>query len=87
MGDVHLVEAFGAEILVHFHLDAPVVQLDESAHQDEDEVLLGSVTPESECVARIEPRHRVRAGDRFSFSVPPERLEFFDLETDLAIWE
>ncbi|HEY5111185.1 MAG TPA: sn-glycerol-3-phosphate ABC transporter ATP-binding protein UgpC [Acidimicrobiales bacterium] len=87
LGDVHLVEALGAEILVHFHLDAPVVQLDESAHKDEDEVLSSSVTPESECVARIEPRHNVRAGDRFSFSVSPERLEFFDLQTGRAIWD
>lgn len=87
MGDVHLVEALGAEILVHFHLDAPVVQLGESAHKDEDEIILSNVTLESECVARIEPRHSVRAGDRFSFSVSPERLEFFDLESGLAIWD
>jgi multiple sugar transport system ATP-binding protein len=88
VGDVDLVEALGAEILVHFHLDAPVVQLDESERrEDEDEVLSSTMTPESACVARIEPRHSVHAGDRFNFNVLPERLEFFDLESGLTIWD
>jgi hypothetical protein len=40
-----------------------------------------------DCVARIEPRHVVRAGDQFSFTVNPDRLEFFELDSGLAIWE
>jgi multiple sugar transport system ATP-binding protein len=87
-GDVHLVEALGAEILVHFRMDAPVIQLDDtSVTREGDEILVSNETPELECVARIEPRHNVKAGDRFSFSVSEERLEFFDLETGLAIWD
>jgi multiple sugar transport system ATP-binding protein len=87
-GDVHLVEALGAEILVHFTLDAPVVQIDDtSVTKEGDEILVSNETPETECVARIEPRHSVKAGDRFRFSVSEERLEFFDLETGLAIWD
>lgn len=87
-GDVHLVEALGSEILVHFQLDAPVVQLeDTSVTKEGDEILVSNETAELECVARIEPRHSVKAGDRFSFSVSEERLEFFDLETGLVIWE
>jgi multiple sugar transport system ATP-binding protein len=87
-GDVHLVEALGSEILVHFKLDAPVVQLeDTSVTREGDEILVTNETPETECVARIEPRHSVKAGDRFSFSVSEDRLEFFDLETGLVIWE
>lgn len=35
----------------------------------------------------VEPRHAVRAGERISFSVSAERLEFFDLDTGLAIWD
>jgi hypothetical protein len=38
-------------------------------------------------VARIEPRHSVKAGDRFTFNVDAARLEFFDLETGLSIRE
>jgi multiple sugar transport system ATP-binding protein len=87
-GDVHLVEALGAEILVHFRMDAKVVHLDDaSVTQEGDEILISDETQESECVARIEPRHTVKAGDRFSFSVSEDRLEFFDLESGLAIWD
>jgi len=85
-GDVHLVEALGAELLIHFRVDAPVVQLeDSSVTKDGDYLVLGNAAVEEECVARIEPRHDVRAGDRFSFSVSDDRLEFFDPETGLAI--
>jgi multiple sugar transport system ATP-binding protein len=87
-GDVHLVEALGAEILVHFVIDAPVVQLDDSSvTKDSDEILVGPTSSGSECVARIEPRHTVRSGDRFSFGVSEDRLEFFDIESGLAIWD
>jgi len=85
-GDVHLVEALGAEILVHFHLDAPIVEVeDATGAKDREEVLIGKGSIESECIARIEPRHMVRSGDRFRFGVSEERLEFFDRETGLAI--
>ncbi|MGA7834871.1 MAG: ABC transporter ATP-binding protein [Acidimicrobiales bacterium] len=87
-GDVHLVEALGAEKLVHFRFDAPVVQLEDTSITDQgDEVLVSNQSAESECVARVEPRFRVSAGERFSFRVSPHRLEFFDTETGLAIWE
>jgi multiple sugar transport system ATP-binding protein len=87
-GDVHLVEALGAEILVHFRMDAPLVTLDDTSVSDEgDQILVSDQTALSECVARIEPRHSVKAGDRFTFNVASSRLEFFDLGTGLAIWE
>jgi multiple sugar transport system ATP-binding protein len=86
-GDVHLVEALGAEILVHFRLDAPIVSLEDTSLSDEgDQILVSDQTALSECVARIEPRHSVKAGDRFAFNLSVDRLEFFDLETGLAIW-
>jgi multiple sugar transport system ATP-binding protein len=87
-GDVHLVEALGAEILVHFRLDAPIVSLEDTSLSEEgDQILVSDQTALSECVARIEPRHSVKAGDRFAFDLSVDRLEFFDLETGLAIWE
>jgi multiple sugar transport system ATP-binding protein len=86
VGDVHLVEALGSEILVHFRMDAPLVTLDDTSVSDEgDHILVSDQTALSECVARIEPRHSVKAGDRFTFNVASARLEFFDLETGLAI--
>jgi multiple sugar transport system ATP-binding protein len=88
VGDVHLVEALGSEILVHFRMDAPFVTLDDtSVPNDDDQILVSDQTALSECVARIEPRHSVKAGDRFTFNVASARLEFFDLETGLSIWE
>jgi multiple sugar transport system ATP-binding protein len=88
IGDVHLVEALGAEILVHFHLDAPIVELEDSFRVNgSDEAIVGSGKIESECIARIEPRHNVHSGDRFSFGVSEDRLEFFDQESGLAIWD
>jgi multiple sugar transport system ATP-binding protein len=87
-GDVHLVEALGAEILVHFRLDAPIVSLEDTSLSEEgDQILVSDQTALSECVARIEPRHSVKAGDRFAFNLSVDRLEFFDLETGLAIWD
>jgi multiple sugar transport system ATP-binding protein len=88
VGDVHLVEALGSEILVHFRLDAPIVTLEDTSVSDQgDQIVSSDQTALSECVARIEPRQIVKAGDRFHFSVSTTRLEFFDLETGLAIWE
>ena len=88
VGDVRLVEALGAEQLVHFRLDATMVQVEEPTETGEQEgVLSEGSAAEGECVARVEPRHQVRAGDRFGFSVSEQRLEFFDLDTGLAIWD
>ena len=88
IGDVHLVEALGAEILVHFHLDAQIVELLDSYRENGSaEAIVRSGSIESECIARIEPRHKVRSGDRFSFGVSEDRLEFFDQESGLAIWD
>jgi multiple sugar transport system ATP-binding protein len=87
-GDVVLVEALGAEKLVHFRLDAPVIQVEESSVTNGGDEILDSSQPELlECVARVEPRFKVSAGDRFSFRVSADKLEFFDLESGVSIWE
>jgi multiple sugar transport system ATP-binding protein len=85
-GDVSLVEALGSELLVHFTTDARIIQPEESSCDGEPKS--GGDGPEAavDCVARIEPRHAVRAGDRFTFSVAPVRLEFFDPASGLAVW-
>jgi multiple sugar transport system ATP-binding protein len=88
IGDVEVVEALGSELLVHFIADAPMVQAEDSnvvtgsKELDEESVELSV-----DCVARIEPRHKVRQGDRFTFSIDPIRLEFFDPTSGLAVWE
>jgi multiple sugar transport system ATP-binding protein len=88
VGDVELVEALGSELLVHFSTDARIIQPEVSARTGDSDELHGDGGETAvDCVARIEPRHVVLAGDQFKFSISPDRLEFFDLRTGLAIWE
>jgi multiple sugar transport system ATP-binding protein len=79
-GDVDLVESLGAEQLVHFRTDAPIVRSEgrEGAGQAE--------LDEEINVARIEPRHPVQVGERIAFAVDPDRIEFFDPGSGEAIW-
>jgi multiple sugar transport system ATP-binding protein len=86
-GDVELVEALGSEILVHFRTDASVVVPEGTTVLIDGEDAPAKAIQDVDCVARIEPRHVVRAGDQFSFTVNPDRLEFFELDSGLAIWE
>jgi multiple sugar transport system ATP-binding protein len=86
-GDVELVEALGSEILVHFRTDAQVVIAEGSPEMTDGLEPDTKTQPVDDCVARIQPRHTVQVGNRFSFAVDPDRLEFFALETGHAIWE
>ena len=85
-GDVELVEALGAEILVHFRTDAQVI-VAEGAIKDEQGDDVRSHSDVGVCVARIDPRQKVRIGERFSFAISPERIEFFEKESGVAIWD
>jgi multiple sugar transport system ATP-binding protein len=85
VGAVELVEALGSELLVHFSTDATVVLPELSARSQAEST--EGVETVLDCVARIEPRHEVRAGENFRFTVSPDRLEFFDPATGLSIWE
>ena len=88
---VGLVEALGAQIVVHFELDAPKVVtedtklLEKDAHTDEapaHEEVTGT-----RFVASFAPRSRVRAGDQIEVVVDTERIHFFDPDTGDAIWD
>jgi multiple sugar transport system ATP-binding protein len=84
--EVSLVESLGADLLVHFALDARRVHVDEQGG-DGDAALAqsGEFVVAGEGVARIEPRARVAAGERVRFTLDPTRLHFFDRETERAI--
>jgi multiple sugar transport system ATP-binding protein len=86
---VSLVEALGAQIVVHFEVDAPKVVtadtklLDKDAHTDEapaHEEIAGT-----KFVASFAPRSRVKIGDQIEVVVDSERMHFFDPETGNAI--
>ncbi len=85
-GSVEAVEALGSELLVHFSIDATRVSGEELG-VDEGEVAEAAIDIVGEGVARVEPRAAVRAGERASFAVFPERLHFFDRETQRALEE
>jgi multiple sugar transport system ATP-binding protein len=81
-GDVELVEALGAEQLVHFRTDAALVRPERI---EETEGLEQAEVSDSLSVARIGPRIAVSAGTRVRFALAPERVAFFDPATGLAI--
>jgi N-terminal of TM subunit in PBP-dependent ABC transporters len=87
--EVSLVEALGAQIVVHFELNAPRVVtedtklLDKDAHTDE--APAHAEVRGTRFVASFAPRSRVKAGDQVEVVVDTERMHFFDPETGAAI--
>ncbi|NQY55648.1 MAG: sn-glycerol-3-phosphate ABC transporter ATP-binding protein UgpC [Ilumatobacteraceae bacterium] len=75
-----LLEALGSEVMVHFKLDAPVVDSgDPDAVED--------TNAEANAVGRFNPRTRVRVGQAMKVGVTSENLHFFDADTREAIWQ
>jgi multiple sugar transport system ATP-binding protein len=81
------VEALGAQIVVHFEVDAPKVvtedtkALDKDAHTEDVPVAHTG----TRFVAAFAPRSRVRIGDEVEVVVDTERMHFFDPDTGVAI--
>jgi multiple sugar transport system ATP-binding protein len=76
---VELIEALGSEIVVHFVLDAPTVEVDNP-----------DLDPESapvHAVGRLDPRSKATAGEDVSVVLNLENAHFFDLETGTSIWD
>ena len=81
VGNVDLIEALGSELVIHFTIDAPRVQPEGATTDDED-----ATAHAGEGVARVDPTTKVKVGERITFAVNTEGMQFFDLETDKAIW-
>jgi multiple sugar transport system ATP-binding protein len=82
VGTVDLIEALGSELVIHFTIDAPVVRPEGAAGDEED-----ATAKAGEGVARVDPMTKVKVGERITFAVNTEGMQFFDMETDLAIWD
>jgi multiple sugar transport system ATP-binding protein len=80
VGDVDLIEALGSEQVVHFTIDAHRVIAEGAVEKDEAEAL-GS----GEGVARVDAKNPVKVGDRMTFAIDIEDMQFFDPKTGLAI--
>jgi multiple sugar transport system ATP-binding protein len=79
-GDVELVEALGSELVVHFTIDANRVIAEGAVDKDE-----AAATHHGEGVARVAAKTPVKPGDRLTFAVDVEDMQFFDPNTGLAI--
>ena len=92
-GRVELREALGAEVLVHFTVEARQAVTEEMRELAEDvgddrvlDQLASGVQPQAAAlVGRFSPQTRILEGDVVEVSVRRRALHFFDLRTGLAI--
>ncbi|WP_432256409.1 ABC transporter ATP-binding protein [Limimaricola sp. AA108-03] len=76
---VTLVEALGAESMVHLSIDAPWVDAG-------DPDAIADIGDQKSAVARFSPKSGVRAGDTARVAVDAEELHFFDPDTRTSLW-
>ena len=79
--EITLVEALGSELMVHFTIDANLIQVEQVNSQEQD-----ILSDKNEGVARLDPSVPVKAGDKLTLEVKLERLHFFD-PTGNAIYD
>ncbi|HEX5950795.1 MAG TPA: ATP-binding cassette domain-containing protein, partial [Actinomycetota bacterium] len=90
---VILREALGADVLVHFAVDAPAVATEDARELAGDvgqealeAVERAAQTGTSTFLARLNPRTEARKGEPIELVVDVHRLHFFDPETGLGIY-
>jgi multiple sugar transport system ATP-binding protein len=81
VGNVDLVEALGSELVVHFTVDARRVRAEGATTADED-----ATAEAGEGVARVDPASPVKVGERITFGINAEGMQFFDPGSGSAIW-
>jgi multiple sugar transport system ATP-binding protein len=84
-GDIDLVEALGSELLIHFTTDARKIVNMDVAEPEADGLSKGTLVRAGEGIARVKSRSQLVAGQRVRLVVDPDRLHFFDPNTNLAI--
>jgi multiple sugar transport system ATP-binding protein len=89
--DVELTEAMGAEIYVHFAIDAPPVITEDTRELAHDAEALGDLEAEAAAnrsflVARVNARSAAREGSRLTLALDTRSLHFFDLQTGESIY-
>ena len=80
VGKVDLIEALGSEQVVHFTIDAHRVIAEGALEKDEAEAVGAG-----EGVARVDAKHPVKIGDKMTFAIDIEDMQFFDTKTGEAI--
>jgi multiple sugar transport system ATP-binding protein len=91
---VDLREALGSQVVIHFTVNAPIVLTEDTKELASDvgaEALVNlqeqAKEDRSTFVAELDPKTRVREGDRVELLVDTGRLHFFDPETGLGIYD
>jgi multiple sugar transport system ATP-binding protein len=91
---VDLGEALGSDMVVHFKLNAPpaitedVKELAVDVGQEAlEQVEQKAEEGESNVIARLDPRTRIRQGDLVELVVDTSRLHFFDPDDGVGIYE
>jgi multiple sugar transport system ATP-binding protein len=93
-GQVELREALGAEIMVHFSVDARPALTEDVRELAQDAGTPEATVQQSEeggrgtlMVGRFSPRSRVGEGEELEVAVDARALHFFDAETGLAVYD
>ena len=81
-GNVDLIESLGSELVIHFTVDARRVRPEGATGEDEDE---DATAQSGEGVARVDPRTKVKVGERITFAVNTAGMQFFDPGSASAI--
>ena len=84
---VELVEALGSDLVVHALIDARPVRTTQTAEAAESDIEELGHGDQAAIVARFDPRSRVKIADDVTIAVDTTRVQFFDLDTGLAIWD
>jgi multiple sugar transport system ATP-binding protein len=85
-GNVEAVEALGSELLVHFSIDATRISPDSMLEEGSDDFVADvPINIVGEGIARVQPRASIQVGDTAPFALYPDRLHFFDPNTQARI--
>jgi multiple sugar transport system ATP-binding protein len=85
-----IVEELGAELLLHFDVDAPPVLTEDTIELARESGAIGDLDTDaplaaSELIARVSPRSAATPGQATELALDTARAHFFDLDTGLAI--
>ena len=88
--EVTLVEALGADVLVHFHTKAPPIVSDDMREAIDDPDAFAELERSAQSggqsfTARLEPKDMPKRGERIDLGFRSEYLHFFDIENGLAL--
>ena len=81
-----LVEAMGADAMVHFPVDAEQVRTEDREKLDRESGYARAASGGALLVGRFSPRTRIFEGQPVTVRVDTEGLHFFDLDTGRSIW-